>query len=99
VVNVDGIKFMIKDLVYAEFLANKIEFTILPPEDVNAYLIYSKIKEDNVLLVHSIQSTIQSLKHVFAILASLKILDYASVLVIIMNNLSMEIVFVKLDII
>ena len=34
----DGIKFMIRDLVFAEFLAIKIEFIVFHKEDVFAYL-------------------------------------------------------------
>lgn len=95
--NVDGMKFMIKGLVFVEFLVIKIEFIILLKGDVFVYLIcFNQIKE-NVLIVQHNQLMTQLQKLAFAILDILKTSDYVSALVIIMNNLLMENVFVDPD--
>jgi hypothetical protein len=88
--NADGMKFTIKALAFAEFLAIKIEFIILPSEDVNAYLISMSWQMVVAAPAPPTQIMTPSLNHASALLDISKILGYASVPAITMKNLSME---------
>ena len=76
-VDADGTKSTTKALAFAEFLATKREFIILPQENVYAYLISLNYPTESVVPALSIQPSTQSQKPASACKAISKTLAFA----------------------
>ncbi len=97
--NANGMKFMIKVLVFAEFHVMKRESSISHLKAVSVFLSISNLLMEHAEPALFIQLTIMLLNHVFAIRDTSLISVFVFLPAILMKTILMENAFVNLDII